>query len=263
MDKESLPTVFISHGPPTLLLENIPAREFLKDLGKTYRNINAVLCISAHWMTSKPTVNAIQENATIHDFYGFPPELYQVEYPALGSPELAQRTADLINNNGFACEIDYTRGLDHGAWVPAMLMFPNLDVPVLQLSIQQHMDPEAHNELGKAIESLRHEGVLILGSGGAVHPLGYVPLRPGAKTDQWAYDFDSWLTKSVTQGDYSALINYSKVAPYPERAHPYPDHYMPLITTMGAAGEGAKGEVIHNSWFWGDMGMGAYEFNIK
>jgi 4,5-DOPA dioxygenase extradiol len=263
MDRESLPTVFISHGPPTLLLENIPAREFLKDLGKTYRNVNAVLCISAHWITSKPTVNAVEENDTIHDFYGFPPELYQVEYPVLGYPELAQKTADLINNNDIACEIDYTRGLDHGAWVPAMLMFPNMDVPVFQLSIQKHMDPVSHHRLGKAIESLRHEGVLILGSGGAVHPLGYAPLRPGAKTDQWAYDFDSWLTKSVTQGDYSALINYSKLAPYPERAHPYPDHYMPIITTMGAAGEDAKGALIHHSWFWGDMGMGAYEFKIE
>jgi 4,5-DOPA dioxygenase extradiol len=263
MGKQSLPTVFISHGPPTLLLEDIPAREFLKDLGKTYRNVNAILCISAHWMTSNPTVNAIEKNDTIHDFYGFPPELYQLEYPASGSPELAQKTADLINNNGFGCEIDRTRGLDHGAWVPAMLMFPNLEVPILQLSIQQHMDPKSHHSLGNAIESLRHEGVLILGSGGAVHPLGYAPLRPGAKTDQWAYDFDSWLTKSVTRGDSSALINYSNLAPYPERAHPYPDHYMPLLITMGAAGEGAKGEVIHHSWFWGDMGMGAYEFKIK
>ena len=241
MSRKSLPTVFISHGPPTLLLENIPAREFLKDLGKTYRNVDAVLCISAHWMTSKPTVNAMEENDTIHDFYGFPPELYQVEYPALGAPELAQRTANLINNSDLPCEIDYTRGLDHGAWVPAMLMFPDLDVPVFQLSIQQNMDTDAHYRLGRAVESLRHEGVLILGSGGAVHPLGYAPLSPGAITDQWAQEFDSWLTESVIQGDSSAILNYSTVAPYPERAHPYPDHYMPLITTMGAAGEGANG----------------------
>lgn len=263
MDKESLPTVFISHGPPTLLLENIPAREFLKDLGKTYRNVNAVLCISAHWITSKPTVNAVDMNDTIHDFYGFPSELYQLEYPAMGSTELAQTTADLINSGGLQCKIDYKRGLDHGAWVPFMLMYPDMKVPVFQLSIQQHMDPKAHLVLGNTIKSLRNEGVLILGSGGAVHPLGYAPLRPGAKTDQWAYDFDSWLTKSVTQGDNSAIINYNSVAPYPERAHPYPDHYMPLITAMGAAGDGANGEIIHHSWFWGDMGMGAYKFKIK
>ena len=124
MDIESLPTIFISHGPPTLLLENIPAREFLKDLGKTYKNVNAVLCISAHWTTTNPTVNAIEKNDTIHDFYGFPSELYQVKYPALGAPELAQRTADLINNNGLTCEIDYTRGLD--SWCMGSV---HVDVP--------------------------------------------------------------------------------------------------------------------------------------
>lgn len=263
MNRKSLPTVFISHGPPTLLLENIPAREFLKNLGKTYRNVNAVLCISAHWITTKPTVNAVEVNETIHDFYGFPPELYQIEYPALGSPELANNAADLLNNGGLHCEIDYNRGLDHGAWVPAMLMFPDLGIPVFQLSIQQHMDPKSHYMLGKAIKSLKQEGVLILGSGGAVHPLGYAPLRPGAKTDQWAQDFDSWLTKSVTKGNYTALLNYRELAPYPERAHPYPNHYMPLITTMGAVGEDVNGELIHHSWLWGDMGMGAYEFQTK
>jgi 4,5-DOPA dioxygenase extradiol len=260
MGKESLPTVFISHGPPSLLLEDIPAREFLKDLGKVYRNANAVICISAHWMTTKPTVSAVLKHETIHDFYGFPPELYQLKYPATGDPELAQKTANLIKNGGLPCEIDYKRGLDHGAWVPMMLMFPELEVPVFQLSIQQHMDPEEHFILGNVIESLRHEEVLILGSGGAVHPLGYAPLRPGAETDQWACDFDSWLTKSVVEGDVESIKNYAKAAPYPERAHPYPDHFMPLITTIGAAGEDARGEVIHHSWFWGDMGMGAYEY---
>jgi 4,5-DOPA dioxygenase extradiol len=262
MSKKSLPTVFISHGPPSLLLEDIPAREFLKDLGKKYSEVNAVLCISAHWMTSKPTVNSVKQHETIHDFYGFAPELYQIEYIARGEPELAQRTANLIKNRGKSCEMDHNRGLDHGAWVPLMLMFPDAEVPVLQLSIQQHMDPEKHYAIGKAIEPLRHEGILILGSGGAVHPLGYAPLRPGAITDSWAHDFESWLTKSVNEGDYSAILNYDLVAPYPERAHPYPDHFMPLITTMGAAGEAAKGNVIHHSWYWGDMGMDAYEFTI-
>jgi 4,5-DOPA dioxygenase extradiol len=260
MGKKSLSTVFISHGPPSLLLEDVPAKEFLKDLGKNYKGINAVLCISAHWMTAKPTVSAALRPETIHDFYGFPPELYRLEYPATGEPELAHKTANLIRNGGLSCEIDHKRGLDHGAWVPMMLMFPEMEVPVLQLSIQQHMDPEEHHILGKVIESLRHEGVLIIGSGGAVHPLGYAPLRPGAETDQWAYEFNSWLTKSVMEGDSESIKNYTTLAPYPERAHPYPDHFMPLISSMAAAGADAKGKVIHQSWYWGDMGMGAYEF---
>jgi 4,5-DOPA dioxygenase extradiol len=262
MGKKSFKPVFISHGPPTLLLENIPAREFLKDIGKKYKNVNAVLCISAHWVTSTPTVNAVDINETIHDFYGFPPELYQIKYPAKGEPELAEITADLIKNKGLYCEIDYNRGLDHGAWIPLMLMFPELQIPVFQLSIQQHMKPEEHYMLGRAIESLHDEGVLILGSGGAVHPLGYAPLRPGAKTDHWAYEFDSWLTNSIEKGDSAAIKNYRYESPYPERAHPYPDHFMPLLTSMGASGEDTTGVVIHNSWLWGDMGMGAYEFQI-
>jgi 4,5-DOPA dioxygenase extradiol len=262
MGKELLPTVFISHGPPTLLLEDIPARNFLKELGKNYSQVNAVLCISAHWMTINPTVNAVEKHETIHDFYGFPPKLYEVDYPANGEVELAEKTAGLINDAGIPCEIDRARGLDHGAWVPLMLMYPMAEVPVFQLSIQQHMEPEKHHAVGRAIESLRHEGVLILGSGGAVHPLGYAPLSPGAKTDQWAFDFDSWLKESVEHGDVNAIKNYNRVAPYPERAHPYPDHFMPLITSMGAGGKGAKGKLIHNSWYWGDLGMGAYEFTI-
>ncbi len=260
MSKKSLPTVFISHGAPSLLLEDIPAREFLKKLGKRYSNVNAVICISAHWMTHVPTVNMMEKFDTIHDFYGFPSELYSVEYHANGDLELARLTSELIQNSGIPCELDNKRGLDHGAWIPLKLMFPKANMPVFQLSIQNNMDPEKHYALGRAIGELRQERVLILGSGGAVHPLGYAPLRPGAKTDQWALDFDSWLTKELKMGNYDEVKNYSKFAPTPEKAHPYPDHFMPLITSMGAAEEGSIGDIIHHSWYWGDLGMGAYEF---
>ena len=262
MSKEALPTVFISHGPPSLLLEDVPARDFLKKLGSHYKNVEAIICISAHWITSKPKVIAVKNLETIHDFYGFPSELYKVEYSGNGDVELALRTANLLNDASVPCDIDYHRGLDHGAWVPLMLMFPEGDVPVFQLSIQEHMDPEKHYTMGRALESLRNDGVLILGSGGAVHPLGYATLMPGAKTDQWALDFDSWLIESIKNGDDNAVKNYRQIAPYPERAHPYPDHFMPLLTCMGAAGKESKGEIIHESWFWGDLGMGAYEFGI-
>lgn len=262
MSNKTLPTVFVSHGPPSLVMEDIPARTFLKDLGKRYCDVETVLCISAHWQSNKPTVNAVKEHETIHDFYGFQPELYNIKYTANGEPELAEKTRDLINKASIKCEIDYHRGLDHGAWVPLKLMFPEADVPVFQLSIQTNLNPSDHYELGKAIKSLRKEGVLILGSGGAVHPLGYAPLRPGARTDQWALDFDKWLGETVVNGNVMDLINYREISPFPERAHPYPDHFMPLLTTIGAAGPGAKGKIIHNSWYWGDLGMAAYEFII-
>ena len=224
------------------------------------KNVKSVICISAHWATSTPTVNAVKNPGTIHDFYGFPQELYQIEYLAKGDIELAEQVADLIQNSGSQCLIDNQRGLDHGAWVPLMLMYPEADIPVVQLSIQSHLDTSLHLKIGRALNDLRKEKVLILGSGGAVHPLGYAGFRFGGPTDEWAIEFDDWLTDAVTRVDESWLINYREIAPYPERAHPYPDHYMPLVAAFGAAGEGAKGEVIHHSWYAGDLGMAAYQF---
>ncbi|MEN6329615.1 MAG: class III extradiol ring-cleavage dioxygenase [Methanobacteriaceae archaeon] len=260
MAKNQLPTIFVSHGAPTLPLEDIPARKFLKELGPTFNKVRAVLCISAHWVTSIPSVNAVKWPETIHDFYGFPEELYKIEYPARGDPGLAQDVADLIRSRNLFCHVDTERGLDHGAWVPLMLMFPNADIPVVQLSIQQHLDPARHLALGRAIEELKSENVLIMGSGGAVHPLGYSGARFGGEPSEWALEFDQWLTDVIIQGDEHLLTNYRGLAPHPERAHPYPDHYMPIMAAFGAAGKGVKGAVIHHSWV-GDLGMAAYRFD--
>jgi len=262
MSADSQPPLFVSHGAPTLPLENVPAREFLATLGDRYGNVREVLCVSAHWNTSRPTVNAVEAPETIHDFYGFPAKLYGLQYNARGSPDLAGRVTDLLRGAGLSCDLDDRRGLDHGAWVPLMLMFPNADVPVVQLSIQQHLDPAQHVALGAALSSLRDEGVLVVGSGGAVHPLGYAAasLGEGAATDDWAREFGSWLTDAVTRGDRASLLDYRKRAPYAERAHPYPDHFMPLLVAFGAAGDGARGTVLHHSWDWGDLMMDAYEF---
>ncbi|MFH0966502.1 MAG: class III extradiol ring-cleavage dioxygenase [Methanobacteriota archaeon] len=262
MSNPLLPTLFLSHGVPTLPLDSIPARDFLLHLGSRYQNIRAVLCISAHWNTPYAAVNAGKMPETIYDFYGFPTELYQIRYPAVGSPVMAGKTVDLIHQAGIRCDINSHRGLDHGAWIPLMLMFPDADIPIVQLSIQHHLDPAEHLALGKSIQSLRNDGVLIIGSGGAVHPLGYADtsLGVGAKTDEWAKMFDSWLMHAVTAGDRESLLYYKERAPYPERAHPYPDHFMPLFVAMGAAGEGATGIVLHQSWQWGDLSMGMYEF---
>lgn len=232
----------------------------MKRLGAEYKQTKAVLCISAHWETESPTVNAVERLGTIHDFYGFPPELYRIRYPASGSLELAERVAGLVKSAGIACDVDRERGLDHGAWIPLMLMFPRADVPVVQLSIQHHLDPAKHFKVGQALAELRKNGVMVLGSGGAVHPLGYADFWQGKQTDDWAVAFDQWLTDAITSGDSSSLLNYRKLAPYPERAHPRPDHYMPILSALAAGGRGAKGRVLHRSWYFGDLGMGAYLF---
>ena len=260
MDKIALPTIFLSHGAPTTPMEDIPAREFWTELGKAYREVAAVLCISAHWETSRPAVTGSAAPGTIHDFYGFPGELYEIEYPAPGAPLLAQRVAQSLVDAGLTCDTDRARGLDHGAWVPLLSMFPSAEIPVVQLSIQHNLDPTAHLRVGRAIADLREENVLIIGSGGAVHPLGYAPLSPGAPTDRWASEFFQWLDDAVTAGDVQSLVDYRTIAPYPERAHPRPDHYVPLLVALGAAGEGATGKLLHQSWYWGDLSMAAYEF---
>jgi 4,5-DOPA dioxygenase extradiol len=178
----------------------------------------------------------VEAPETIHDFYGFPAELYGLRYNARGSPDLAGRVADILHGAGLSCDIYDRRGLDHGAWVPLMLMFPNADVPVVQLSIQQHLDPAQRVALGRALSALCDEGVLVIGSGGAVHPLGYAAasLGEGAAADDWAREFGSWLTEAVTRGDRVSLLDYRQRAPYAERAHPYPDHFMPLLVAFGA-----------------------------
>jgi 4,5-DOPA dioxygenase extradiol len=258
-----LPTLFVSHGAPTLAIEpGVPAYPFLAGLGKRFPGIAAVLCISAHWNTPRPAVNAVMNPATMHDFSGFPRELYEITYPARGDADLARRVAGLVEAAGLPCDIDTGRGLDHGAWIPVMLMYPAAGIPVVQLSIQGHLDPARHLALGDAIAPLRHEGVLVIGSGGAVHPLGdpALALGEGFPTDNRAIAFNEWLNRAVTSGDAQSLARYREIAPSAVHAQPYPDHFMPLLTALGAAGPGAKGTVIHQSWYWGNLGMGAYEF---
>lgn len=260
MGDKPIPAVFVSHGSPTTPIEDIPARTFLRSLGSQYSNVSSVLCISAHWENQRATVNAVDFPETIHDFYGFPDELYRLKYPARGDKKLARRVVDVLDEAGIACDVDSSRGLDHGAWIPLMLMYPNASKPVVQLSIQHNLDTREHLDLGKALASIRKEGVLVLGSGGAVHPLGYADFWSGKGTDRWAISFDDWLTKAVLKGASESLVNYRSSAPYPERAHPRADHFMPLLTAFGAGGPGARGKVLHRSWYYGDLGMGAYAF---
>jgi 4,5-DOPA dioxygenase extradiol len=262
MNPESLPTIFLSHGSPITAVEKSPALAFWKKLGEATSEAGAVLCISAHWETWGPEVTCALEYETIHDFYGFPAPLYQLQYGARGNAELAERVAGLIEQAGFSCGRDRRRGLDHGAWVPLRSMYPQADIPVVQLSIQGHLDPASHLSLGSALQGLRQEGVLVLGSGGAVHPLGYAGRRrTDALVDDWAVAFERWLVGVLERGDRESLVRYRALAPFPERAHPRPDHFMPLLVALAAAGPAAKGRAIHQSWAPGDMSMAVFEFS--
>lgn len=258
----ALPTIFLSHGSPTTPLEDIPAKDFWKALGTRLEGVAAILCISAHWETERAAIAPQERPRTIHDFGGFPRPLYEIEYPAPGAPTLAERVTELLTVANTAHDLDASWGLDHGTWLPLMVMFPDARIPVAQVSIQHHLDAAAHLELGRALGALRHEGVLVLGSGGAVHNLADWARAggPDAPTDSWALEFHAWLTEAVERGDDEALVTYRERAPHAARAHPRPDHFMPLLAAYGAAGEGARGTVLHRSWYWGNLSMAAYEF---
>jgi 4,5-DOPA dioxygenase extradiol len=263
MSSTPVPTLFLSHGSPVLPGENVPAREFLKDLGTRYRqNVKTILCISAHWETLRHTVNSIVNPGAIQDFYGYSADICDNRYPAHGSYDAARQVADLVSAAGIPCDIDQQRGLDHGAWVPLQLMFPYAEVPVIQLSIQRNLDPAHHIALGEALSSLRDEGVLVIGSGGAIHPFGYSRawLEDGAPTEPWAQEFQDWLTDAVTEGNREHVVKFRTHAPHHERAHPRPDHLMPLLVAWGAAGQGSRGQILHHSWYRGNQGLAAFEF---
>ena len=194
----TMPSLFLSHGSPTLPLTDTPARSFLSQLGGTIARPKAILVISAHWETSVPTVSAVDRNDTIHDFGGFPRALYELRYPAPGSPAVAARVADLLRASGIDCRIDQSRGLDHGAWVPLLLMYPQADIPVLQLSLQPHLGTRHHLRMGRALAPLRQEGVLIIGSGSMTHDLsefrGHGPNDPAP---DWVNTFADWFHSAL------------------------------------------------------------------
>lgn len=254
-----LPTIFLSHGSPMLALDAGAAGQFWAKLGKALPRPKSVLVVSAHWNTREPAVNAVTVNETIHDFYNFPAPLYQISYPAPGSPALAGRVAELLKGAGIPLAVDPARGLDHGAWVPLKNMYPGHDIPAAQLSVQPLKDARWHQRLGRALAPLRDENVLILATGGAVHNLGEIA-RDGGPVPDWARNFDDWLAKTLKDGDEQAFLDWNKSAPEPLRAQPTPEHFLPIFVAYGAAGVHPKATQLYKGFTLGSMSMAAYEF---
>ena len=255
-----LPAIFVSHGAPTLIGEAVPARDFLTALGRNLPRPKAILAVSAHWETPAPRVTTAPRPETIHDFHGFPEELYSLRYPAPGAPEAALRAVELLSAAGFSAATDATRGLDHGAWVPLRLAYPDADVPVAQLSIQPSRGPAHHLAMGRALAPLRGEDILVLGSGGAVHNLSELEWGRHDNPPVWASAFDDWLAATLGAGDSTALANYRDRAPYAARAHPRDEHFLPLLVALGAAGDGGRGTRIHAGFTHGALSMAAFRF---
>lgn len=224
-----MPTLFIGHGSPMNTIEdNDFSRSWLK-LGHSLPKPKAILCISAHWETMGVSVTAGANPETIHDFYGFPKALFDVQYPAPGSPELAKQIANLMN--GEKIYLDVARGLDHGAWSVLHPMYPAADIPVLQLSLDRTRSAEAHYELAKKLRPLREQGVLIIGSGNIVHNLRVFDFEQ-TKPYDWATVFDQMVKNCILQKDHAALCNYSLFGQMAALSIPTAEHYLPLLYVL-------------------------------
>ncbi len=231
-----LPSVFISHGSPMFALEPGVAGAELGALATALPRPQAIIVASPHWMSPRLAVTATAQPETIHDFGGFPPPLYQLSYPAPGSPDWAQRIVDRFAAAGLGAQADATRGLDHGAWVPLRFLYPQADIPVLQVSLHPRYRPQDYLALGRALAPLRAQGALLIGSGSLTHNL-HEFRRENGPTQAYVREFADWIAAAVAAGDTDALLDYRARAPHAERAHPTDEHLLPLLFALGAAGE--------------------------
>ena len=262
---QKLPPLFISHGSPMTAIADSPARRFLLEAGRQYEAAygrpKAILAVSAHWETNIPAVSGAAQPETIHDFGGFPRALYQLQYPAPGAPDLAARVQALGQQAGMAIAVDPRQGLDHGAWVPLMLMWPDHDIPVAQLAIQTHLGTAHQAKLGAAMAPLAAEGVLVMGSGSSTHNLRdtFGRMQRGDNSPvAWADAFDAWLDTTLQAGDLEALVDYRKRAPHAATAHPMDEHLQPAHVALAAAGPGARGKLLHKSMEFGSLSMSSW-----
>jgi 4,5-DOPA dioxygenase extradiol len=241
----ALPILFLSHGSPMQAIESGIASRTWSALGRTLPRPKAVLMVSAHWESTVPMLTGNPKPQTVHDFGGFPDALYALRYPAPGSPDLAARAVALLKASGITAGVDGCRGLDHGAWVPLLHMYPDHAIPVVQMSVQPELGTAHHVALGRALAPLAREGVLIVGSGHATHNLrDWMTQRGRGDPMPYAKAFARWLDERLAAHDTQALVDYRERAPDAARAHPSEEHILPLHVAWGAAGNGARVERI-------------------
>ena len=250
-EEEKMPVLFIGHGSPMNAIEDNIFSKRWQQMGKEIPTPKVVVVVSAHWLTKGTMVTAMPNPKTIHDFGGFPQALFDVQYPAPGSPELATEIQKLITNP--AVELDHDWGLDHGTWSVVKHMYPDADIPVLQLSIDYYKPAAYHYELAKQLLSLRKKGVLIIGSGNMVHNLRMVAwdkLNEPEYGFDWANEMNSLFKQKITDNDFKSLINYQSLGTAAKLAIPTPDHYYPLLYTLGL--QNGKDEIS----FFNDKAVG-------
>jgi 4,5-DOPA dioxygenase extradiol len=261
--KHSVPSLFISHGAPTFAIEPGEAGRVLTELGeKLIRQAQprAAVVISAHWMTRGQRILGLEELKTIHDFGGFAPELYELEYPARGSNAIALECVEILKQSGIDCDVDSSWGLDHGVWVPLMHMWPAAQVPIVPLSLPQNMDSAAAWQLGKALGPLREKGVMIIGSGSITHNLR--DMRFGAQTPSaYIEPFLAWIRERIAPARRNELVAWFLEAPYAQLAHPTDEHFLPFLVAAGSASEIGSATSFNSETRYGAISMESYFFS--
>lgn len=255
----ALPSLFLAHGAPDLLLTDHVAKRFLTGLSGLLPAPRAILVVSAHWEATVATLATSTAPRTIHDFAGWPAALYDLTYPAVTDTALIERTKVLLGDAGLPVAEDERRGYDHGAWVPLLLAYPDARIPVVQLSLRRGGDAAQHFEIGRALAPLRQEGVLVVGSGASVHNL-YELAPEGTPAPDWAEAFDKWLFDRMESGDLESLQRFPAEPATARRAHPSIEHFLPFYVAMGAGWGGGSARRVHHSYSYGSIGMACYAF---
>lgn len=254
-----MPLLFIGHGNPMYAIEENEFSPKWKKLGNELPKPEAVLCISAHWETEGSYVTSMEKPKTIHDFYGFPKELFDVEYPAEGSPALAELTRGIIKSTTIISDTDW--GLDHGYWSVMKHVFPKADIPIVQLSIALNKSPQWHYELGKELSSLRNKGVLIIGSGNIVHNLRMADWRNKNNAYDWAEEINDILKNLILEENHKELVNYKSLGSRANLAIPTLEHYLPLLYTLSMKEKNEQIKFFNDKIVMGSLSMTSVMIN--
>lgn len=255
---ERMPTLFIGHGSPMNTIEENEFTHGWSDIAKAIPKPDAILCISAHWYVPFTMLTAMDQPRTIHDFYGFPPALYEQQYPASGAPELATMISESIKE--YTVGLDQSWGLDHGTWSVLKKMYPEAKIPTIQLSIDYSKPPQFHFELGQKLDFLRDQRVLIIGSGNLVHNLGAVVWHSKDSVYDWAQQFEEIITNSIFSDTESVFVNFEDIENIAKKSHPSLDHYLPLLYALGAGGLKDEPEVYNQKIIHGSISMTCFKF---
>ena len=256
-----IPALYVSHGAPLFAVDAGETGPALTRWGQGLRAqfpaLRGVVVMSPHWMARTPQVMTGPQPATWHDFGGFPPALYQLQYPAPGAPALAQEVLALLQAAGVAAQGEAGRPFDHGAWVPLMHLFPEADLPVVQVALPVGAGPAEVYAMGAALRGLRSQGVLVMGSGSMTHNLAEF-FGGEREPAPYVLEFSRWIESALERGDLKALLNYRSQAPHAERAHPTDDHFLPLFFALGAAGDDLHANYLSREVMYSMLAMDAF-----